>query len=297
MQNPRARSCKQVGFLGVLVFCGAVPACAQVRELSSATLQAKCQHYASIVQSGLPADSLRFAVGVLDECGVSGPPVLSVRWSSPIGDPDLQQSLVAASRILRDGRVLSAVAAVASSSSAPRDMRLRALEVLATYADATAAPTFTDAVIAETASLPGDPTPRHEPSTQPFNGQSTTTIATALLAASADGDPAVRAAARRVRQHLAFAAPLAAPPQAGSLTLTYICGNRFRMRNSGDIGIRYRYDVYGTAEAKQLWVDHPAAGEPYVETFFTTTRRGTVRVFVGSRLVQTKANGGSACPG
>lgn len=84
--------------------------------------------------------------------------------------------------------------------------------------------------------------------------------------------------------------PLLAPI-AADIKLTYICGNSFRVRNTSPDTVTVRYDVYGTTETGPVFLAGKPAGAAYSETFFTTVRKGTVRIFLGTQLVQTKANG------
>lgn len=81
------------------------------------------------------------------------------------------------------------------------------------------------------------------------------------------------------------------------IVLTYICGNRFRVRNPNPYVVPMRYDVYGTSEASSIELPPRQPGTSFSETFFSTTHQGTVRLYFGEILVQTKANGGKAtCP-
>lgn len=84
--------------------------------------------------------------------------------------------------------------------------------------------------------------------------------------------------------------------QADSVRLTYICGNRFRIRNPTAGFATFVYDVYGTPErdSVQLPAKDPAA--PHIDVYFETRHKGTVRLYLTERLLQTKANGGTSCP-
>jgi hypothetical protein len=88
-------------------------------------------------------------------------------------------------------------------------------------------------------------------------------------------------------------APTAA--QADSLQLTYLCGTRFRVRSPIADSVVVRWQVYNTPDSGRVLVPGRAPGAPHAEALFTTQAVGTVRLFVGERLVQTKANGGVAC--
>lgn len=83
--------------------------------------------------------------------------------------------------------------------------------------------------------------------------------------------------------------------QAPGLLLTYICGYPsdteliWRVRNSHDFDVPFTWDVYGSTE------NGSGVAVANSDTFFTTSLGNkTVRIFVYSQLVNTKA-GGSTC--
>ncbi len=76
-----------------------------------------------------------------------------------------------------------------------------------------------------------------------------------------------------------------------SITLTYICGNSFRVRNTNPNEITVTWDVYQKGETGTLLLPPKPASAPYSETYFTTVNKGTVRLFLDGVLIQTKANG------
>jgi len=76
-----------------------------------------------------------------------------------------------------------------------------------------------------------------------------------------------------------------------SITLTYICGNSFRVRNTNPEAITVTWDVYQQGETGTLVLPPKPASAPYSETYFTTVKKGTVRLFLDGVLKQTKANG------
>ncbi len=84
------------------------------------------------------------------------------------------------------------------------------------------------------------------------------------------------------------------PDSDKQITLAYMCGNRFRLRNPGKDSVHVKWDVDDTKDRGRLWLP-PAGASPYSETFFTTKVKGTVRVFRHGSLIQTKANGGVSC--
>ena len=86
---------------------------------------------------------------------------------------------------------------------------------------------------------------------------------------------------------------LATAPGTDSVALTYICGNMFRIRNSSFEPRSVRWDIYNAAPADtgSLRPRGRDVGSAYVDYFVTSRTKGTMRLFVGSTLVATKANG------
>ncbi|MBX9928916.1 MAG: S8 family serine peptidase [Gemmatimonadaceae bacterium] len=80
-----------------------------------------------------------------------------------------------------------------------------------------------------------------------------------------------------------------------SIKLTYLCGNRFRVRSWNDVVANVKWDVYKTSDSGRLDLPARTAGQPYSETVFETRVKGTTRLFFGAALIQTKANGGTVC--
>jgi hypothetical protein len=83
--------------------------------------------------------------------------------------------------------------------------------------------------------------------------------------------------------------------QADSIRLTYLCGNRWRVRNPIADTATVTFDVYGTTERGTIVLPPRPVGQPHSEITFVTVNRGTTRLFYRTRLVQTKAHGGSTC--
>ena len=81
-----------------------------------------------------------------------------------------------------------------------------------------------------------------------------------------------------------------------SVALTYICGNMFRIRNSAFDPRNVRWDIYNAtpADTGSLSARGRDLGSSYVDLFVTARTNGTMRLFVGSTLIATKANGNKA---
>ena len=83
--------------------------------------------------------------------------------------------------------------------------------------------------------------------------------------------------------------------QIDSIRLTYICGNRFRVRNPNDTEVTVIWDVYEKSEKGTLVLPPRLEGVEYSETLFETQNKGTVRLFLDGKVIETKANGGTVC--
>jgi subtilisin family serine protease len=81
------------------------------------------------------------------------------------------------------------------------------------------------------------------------------------------------------------------------LTLTYMCGNRWRLRNPHAQALDVTWDVFRTTARGALTLPARIEGTAFSETFFETPVVGTTRVFYSGRLVQTKAHGNRGCAG
>jgi hypothetical protein len=109
----------------------------------------------------------------------------------------------------------------------------------------------------------------------------TSTTATILAGATATADIAVACT----------------PPtiELSKLRLTYICGQRFRVRNSNDAVVPVTWDVAGTTETGSLLLPGRPVDANFSETFFVTANVGTVRLFYNGAQADVKANGGFPC--
>ena len=74
------------------------------------------------------------------------------------------------------------------------------------------------------------------------------------------------------------------------IRLTYLCGNRFRIRSSNAMSTTVTYDVYGTTE-RGWQTAVGAGGSPYTDMEIETVNRGTVRLFLDGKQIDVKANG------
>lgn len=84
------------------------------------------------------------------------------------------------------------------------------------------------------------------------------------------------------------------PVDPQRVQLTYLCGNRFRIRNSNPHRVSVVVDVDGTTERDVLPVPG-AFADPFLDVEFLTIERGTVRMFLDGRQIDVKANGNRPC--
>lgn len=85
--------------------------------------------------------------------------------------------------------------------------------------------------------------------------------------------------------------PVAQAVVSGSITLSYICGNTFLVRNTNTTQVDVTWEVYQKSESGTLSLPPRPATQPYSETYLTTVNKGTVRLFEGGQLIETRANG------
>ena len=85
---------------------------------------------------------------------------------------------------------------------------------------------------------------------------------------------------RRMAQcaHIAVRGFFLPPVLASDIQLTYLCGNRFRLRNRGFREVDVRWEVYNTTDQGEESIGAATPFHPHFDQTFTTELRGTVRV-------------------
>ena len=228
-------------------------------------------------------------------CGASGGRALADAFQSLQGntDPDELTMIESALRSIQDASVFQAARAVAARSDASASMRAMALRVLLAQHDpgilisslggGSTCRTRTAAGLLQSAGTP-------LPDDYPVQADQTAKSVAADPAASND----VRATAACLHRLLDAFVPRAVDPTA--LTLTYVCGNRFVVRNSNAEWADVTYEVDGNDDHGDLSV--PPGGE----RAFVAEVTGTTRLFYNpghdqprGQLVRTAPNGGTAC--
>ena len=82
-----------------------------------------------------------------------------------------------------------------------------------------------------------------------------------------------------------------------SIRIEYVCGNEFRVINYDTVSVYVSFDVAESADSAQHErIPRRTVGLPPVTMNFTTSSKGTMRLFDKKRLIGTMANGGKPCP-
>lgn len=108
--------------------------------------------------------------------------------------------------------------------------------------------------------------------------------------------PDVQEAARGALRASAHGAPQFTTVPAETMTLAYVCGNRFRVVNRSAVEGDFTYDVSGSAARRTVYIRVAPSITSYSDLTFTAPQPGTVRLFWQNQLLQTTANGGTTCP-
>lgn len=257
---------------------------------------------ATVAQTTRPTteDTSETATRALFYCSVSGPAQIARLWVQPgLSSKELLNLRAYTSGFL-DQRIVDTLSAISRRVSVATEVRQSALAVLASYINPTlpVSPgtlremgrdlrdaSVTDGGVVVSGSVPTTLSSRRA------------IVQLFAELASQTSDIGVREVARAAFRGSNQYAPELVTIPSGMVTLTYMCGNRFRVRNTSPLDLLLRYDVYGTTETREFTVLGASSARPVTEVFFPSRRRGTVRIFYRSQLLQTKANGGTVCSG
>lgn len=111
-----------------------------VDEVDRVRQRNDCRLAVQVLETGHPHPHWTWAMDVVDRCTEYGGAALARTWAVPPADITALTQLVLSSQRLRDQRIVDAVLEVARSESASREVRLRALQVLASYVDPSRTP-------------------------------------------------------------------------------------------------------------------------------------------------------------
>ncbi len=213
--------------------------------------------------------------------------------------------LTAPAAVLRDARIFDAGLTVAGDPGATPQARVYAFRTLIAQLNPTRQLRYSDLAGSMTsASCIGQSGSPHDVFFlgTPLPGDAETrvrTLARAVAADSTQPNPVRHAAACAALYQLVSKTPSQAYAEVVSnvdISLEYVCGNQFRLRNPFDEPVLLTYEVEGTQENGTLSLPARSAGTPYSEITFVTTNSGVVKLFESGELVQSETNGGLSCP-
>ena len=81
------------------------------------------------------------------------------------------------------------------------------------------------------------------------------------------------------------------PSEIAGISLAYICGNTFRVRNPNAEEVVVTWHVLQSEERDSLTLPPAPGGQQYSETYFTTMHTGSVRLFYNGQQIQQESNG------
>ncbi len=85
------------------------------------------------------------------------------------------------------------------------------------------------------------------------------------------------------------------PVNTALITLSYVCGNNFKVRNRNTVAVPLTWNVINGSETGGLTVPAIAGGEAG-SAVITTIEKRTVRLYYSGQLIATVANGNQTCP-
>jgi hypothetical protein len=86
-----------------------------------------------------------------------------------------------------------------------------------------------------------------------------------------------------------------APVSKGFVSLTYICGKTYSVRNTNGLPLTLQYETIHGRHDGAVVVPARTGTPPYGEAFFTTTSGVGVNLFDGTLLLQSADNGHNSC--
>lgn len=141
------------------------------------------------------------------------------------------------------------------------------------------------------------PTPTYNAGLSPQVVQQMMAAASAVYYNASD-DGVVRSAAYCLRRALHYSTPY--PVNTSLITLTYVCSDLFKVHNSNPDPVPLSWNTYHVPPnarttapiltSGQIW------GTPNGDMTFRTDSIATARLYYGTTLIQTRANGGTGCP-
>jgi len=86
------------------------------------------------------------------------------------------------------------------------------------------------------------------------------------------------------------------PVNTSLITLTYVCGNKFKVRNANPVAVPLTWNLINHTQTGALTVPAISAGGEPGSGFIITQEKRTVRLYYTGQLIRTTPNGSAACP-
>lgn len=115
---------------------------------------------------------------------------------------------------------------------------------------------------------------------------------------NANDDPVVRSAAFCLRTSLHHST--AYPVNTSLITLSYVCSDQFKVHNTNPEAVPLSWNSYhvppNTRTVAPILTSGQIQAPPNGDMTFRTDSIATARLYYGTTLIQTRANGGTSCP-
>jgi hypothetical protein len=218
------------------------------------------------------------------------PAGISVAWRRVSDAPAELAELRSQSLQIRDSRIADAALATARDAGRPTEVRLAALQILVPYVDSVLfvemaqlrhpSPTATLAELVHTGAIPGGRAPSADLPAR---------IGGAIrILGENDPDVVVREAAHFLTRELIQVHPEAITLPAGSVTVSNLCGTRYRITNHTGFDLSLRLVTTGDALKRSLRIPANAARD------VTVTEAGPARLLRG-RVEVARSQSGASC--
>lgn len=86
------------------------------------------------------------------------------------------------------------------------------------------------------------------------------------------------------------------PVNTALITLGYVCGNKFKVRNRNPVAVPLTWDLINHPQTGSLTVPAMAPGGEPGSAFITTIEKRTLRLYYNGQRIATVANGNKTCP-
>ncbi|MDZ4865241.1 MAG: hypothetical protein SGJ01_17615 [Gemmatimonadota bacterium] len=118
-----------------------------------------------------------------------------------------------------------------------------------------------------------------------------------LAAGHTTGGPVSDNAYWLLKANADYILSISPPPVNTSLiTLSYVCGNKFKVRNSNPVAVPLTWNLINHTQTGALTIPAIAAGGVPGSGFIITQEKRTVRLSYTGQLIRTTPNGNTVCP-